>query len=225
MIDPHLLTDLTERGLVAQMSDPAALASHLATARTLYCGFDPTAGSLHIGHPIVVTQRHLLVIPRAFHWPGHQRRIAGDAVTAQQAHGLGQCRVIGHGHATFPRGDDLNRMEAEDCDVAVAAVAGGLVVITGAKGVAGIFDDAKTILLPQAVDLFHVAGQACEVYRDHHLGQTTFGLGSHQFSLQLHGTHIAGIGFDIDKIDSGATIEGAVGGGHEADGRGPDPVT
>lgn len=167
----------------------------------------------------------MLVVPRAVRLVDKIFRFAGDAVTAQQAHGLGQCRVIGHGHATFPRGDDLNRMEAEDCDVAVAAVAGGLVVITGAKGVAGIFDDAKTILLPQAVDLFHVAGQACEVYRDHDLGQTTFGLGSHQFSLQLHGTHIAGIGFDIDKIDLGATIEGAVGGGHEADGGGPDPVS
>ena len=62
MIDPHLLTDLTERGLVAQMSDPAALASHLTTARTLYCGFDPTAGSLHIGHlvPLLMLRRFQL---------------------------------------------------------------------------------------------------------------------------------------------------------------------
>ncbi|MDM5085805.1 tyrosine--tRNA ligase [Aeromonas rivipollensis] len=62
MIDPHLLTDLTERGLVAQMSEPAALASHLATARTLYCGFDPTAGSLHIGHlvPLLMLRRFQL---------------------------------------------------------------------------------------------------------------------------------------------------------------------
>ncbi|MFQ2173685.1 tyrosine--tRNA ligase [Aeromonas rivipollensis] len=62
MIDPHLLTDLSQRGLVAQMSDPAALASHLATARTLYCGFDPTAGSLHIGHlvPLLMLRRFQL---------------------------------------------------------------------------------------------------------------------------------------------------------------------
>ena len=62
MIDPHLLTDLTERGLVAQMSDPAALAAHLAQARTLYCGFDPTAGSLHIGHlvPLLMLRRFQL---------------------------------------------------------------------------------------------------------------------------------------------------------------------
>ncbi|MCY9822337.1 tyrosine--tRNA ligase [Aeromonas media] len=62
MFDPHLLTDLIERGLVAQMSDPAALAFHLAQARTLYCGFDPTAGSLHIGHlvPLLMLRRFQL---------------------------------------------------------------------------------------------------------------------------------------------------------------------
>ena len=62
MINPHLLDELIERGLVAQNSDPAALADHLATPRTLYCGFDPTAGSLHIGHlvPLLMLRRFQL---------------------------------------------------------------------------------------------------------------------------------------------------------------------
>ncbi|WP_421261679.1 tyrosine--tRNA ligase [Aeromonas jandaei] len=62
MINPHLLDELTRRGLVAQNSDPAALASHLATPRTIYCGFDPTAGSLHIGHlvPLLMLRRFQL---------------------------------------------------------------------------------------------------------------------------------------------------------------------
>ncbi|WP_429234281.1 tyrosine--tRNA ligase [Aeromonas salmonicida] len=62
MINPHLLDELTERGLVAQNSDPAALADHLATPRTIYCGFDPTAGSLHIGHlvPLLMLRRFQL---------------------------------------------------------------------------------------------------------------------------------------------------------------------
>lgn len=62
MINPHLLDELTERGLVAQNSDPAALAHHLATPRTVYCGFDPTAGSLHIGHlvPLLMLRRFQL---------------------------------------------------------------------------------------------------------------------------------------------------------------------
>ena len=62
MTNLHLLDELTQRGLVAQMSDPAALRDHLATARTLYCGFDPTAGSLHIGHlvPLLMLRRFQL---------------------------------------------------------------------------------------------------------------------------------------------------------------------
>ncbi|MGU5846308.1 tyrosine--tRNA ligase [Aeromonas hydrophila] len=62
MINPHLLDELTKRGLVAQNSDPVALASHLATPRTVYCGFDPTAGSLHIGHlvPLLMLRRFQL---------------------------------------------------------------------------------------------------------------------------------------------------------------------
>ncbi|TNI93627.1 tyrosine--tRNA ligase [Aeromonas allosaccharophila] len=62
MTNPHLLDELSQRGLVAQNSDPAALASHLATPRTVYCGFDPTAGSLHIGHlvPLLMLRRFQL---------------------------------------------------------------------------------------------------------------------------------------------------------------------
>ncbi|MGS3137528.1 tyrosine--tRNA ligase [Aeromonas sanarellii] len=62
MTNPHLLDELTQRGLVAQNSDPAALRDHLATPRTVYCGFDPTAGSLHIGHlvPLLMLRRFQL---------------------------------------------------------------------------------------------------------------------------------------------------------------------
>lgn len=62
MINLHLLDELTRRGLIAQNSDPEALASHLAEPRTVYCGFDPTAGSLHIGHlvPLLMLRRFQL---------------------------------------------------------------------------------------------------------------------------------------------------------------------
>lgn len=62
MINPHLLDELTRRGLVAQNSDPVALADHLASPSTVYCGFDPTAGSLHIGHlvPLLMLRRFQL---------------------------------------------------------------------------------------------------------------------------------------------------------------------
>ncbi|MGF1662461.1 MAG: tyrosine--tRNA ligase [Kineosporiaceae bacterium] len=46
-----VLSDLRWRGLLAQSTDPEALARELAAGPvTLYCGFDPTAPSLHIGN-------------------------------------------------------------------------------------------------------------------------------------------------------------------------------
>ncbi|MGO2356335.1 MAG: tyrosine--tRNA ligase [Marinomonas foliarum] len=55
-----LLNDLQARGLVAQMTAEEELKKHLdAGSRTLYCGFDPTADSLHLGHlvPLLVLKR------------------------------------------------------------------------------------------------------------------------------------------------------------------------
>lgn len=46
-----LLEDLEWRGLIADCTDRDALAQRLAGGPiTLYCGFDPTADSLHVGH-------------------------------------------------------------------------------------------------------------------------------------------------------------------------------
>ena len=56
----NVLDQLRARGLVAQISDESGLESHLAEAsRTVYCGFDPTADSLHIGNlvPLLALRR------------------------------------------------------------------------------------------------------------------------------------------------------------------------
>jgi tyrosyl-tRNA synthetase len=46
-----VLDDLAWRGLIAHSTDIEALRAELATGPiTLYCGFDPTAASLHVGH-------------------------------------------------------------------------------------------------------------------------------------------------------------------------------
>ena len=55
-----LLVDLQARGLIAQMTAEDELKAHLnGGSRTLYCGFDPTADSLHLGHlvPLLVLKR------------------------------------------------------------------------------------------------------------------------------------------------------------------------
>lgn len=54
-----LVEDLQQRGLIAQSSDPELLHDFLSRRQSLYCGFDPTAGSLHIGHlvPLLMLKR------------------------------------------------------------------------------------------------------------------------------------------------------------------------
>lgn len=47
----NIIQDLEQRGLIQQFTDEAGLKQHLTdNIVTLYCGFDPTADSLHIGH-------------------------------------------------------------------------------------------------------------------------------------------------------------------------------
>ena len=47
----NIIEQLQELGLVAQLSADQELVSHLESGvRTVYCGFDPTADSLHIGN-------------------------------------------------------------------------------------------------------------------------------------------------------------------------------
>ncbi|MCK9505463.1 MAG: tyrosine--tRNA ligase [Porticoccaceae bacterium] len=55
----ELIEDLQARGLIAQMSGDGALVEHLSQPRVVYCGFDPTADSLHLGHlvPLLVLRR------------------------------------------------------------------------------------------------------------------------------------------------------------------------
>ncbi len=55
----QLIKQLRQRGLVAQVSAENELETHLDQPRVLYCGFDPTADSLHLGHlvPLLVLKR------------------------------------------------------------------------------------------------------------------------------------------------------------------------
>lgn len=49
-----LLEELKWRGLIAQTTDETELATALKSPITLYCGFDPTAPSLHIGNLVAI---------------------------------------------------------------------------------------------------------------------------------------------------------------------------
>jgi len=66
-VDGNLVQDLRARGLIAQMTGDDVIESYLAEAsRTLYCGFDPTADSLHIGSLVP------LLTLRRFQQAGHK---------------------------------------------------------------------------------------------------------------------------------------------------------
>ena len=67
MYQSALLQDLHARGLIAQITDAAALDELLSRESvTLYCGFDPTADSLHLGHLVPV------LLLRRFQQAGHK---------------------------------------------------------------------------------------------------------------------------------------------------------
>jgi tyrosyl-tRNA synthetase len=58
-----ILEELQWRGLVADCTDTVELTKRLATPITLYCGFDPTADSLHVGNlvPLLALRRFQLL--------------------------------------------------------------------------------------------------------------------------------------------------------------------
>ncbi|MFQ1001304.1 tyrosine--tRNA ligase [Modestobacter sp. SSW1-42] len=62
-----VIDELHRRGLIALSTDEDALRAHLAEGPvTYYCGFDPTAASLHVGHLIQ------FMVLRALQRAGHQ---------------------------------------------------------------------------------------------------------------------------------------------------------
>ncbi len=66
-VTKNLLEHLRSLGLIAQVSSEEELIEHLSTgSRTVYCGFDPTADSLHIGNLVP------LLALRRFQMAGHR---------------------------------------------------------------------------------------------------------------------------------------------------------
>jgi len=76
-----IFTELQERGLIHQHTNEEALCKRLAAGPvTLYCGFDPTADSLHIGHllPLLVLKRFQLAGHRPIALVGGGTGLIGD---------------------------------------------------------------------------------------------------------------------------------------------------
>lgn len=76
-----LLEDLNARGLVAQTTADEELHDHLSSGcQTLYCGFDPTADSLHIGSlvPLLTLKRFQLAGHKPLALVGGATGLIGD---------------------------------------------------------------------------------------------------------------------------------------------------
>lgn len=76
-----LLEDLQWRGLLADCTDLPGLADRMSTSPiTLYCGFDPTASSLHVGNlvPLLALRRFQLAGHRPIALAGGATGMIGD---------------------------------------------------------------------------------------------------------------------------------------------------
>lgn len=95
-VDTNLLSDLRERGLVAQMTGDDQLEQWMQEARTLYCGFDPTADSLHIGSlvPLLVLRRFQLAGHKPIALVGGATGLIGDPSFKAQERKLNTAEIV-----------------------------------------------------------------------------------------------------------------------------------
>lgn len=92
-----LIEDLKARGLVAQMTNEEELAEHLSQGSvTLYCGFDPTADSLHLGHlvPLLMLKRFQQAGHRPIALVGGATGLIGDPSFKDQERQLNSAEVV-----------------------------------------------------------------------------------------------------------------------------------
>ena len=96
---PSPIADLELRHLLAQISDREGLESHLQqSGRSLYCGFDPTAPSLHIGSlvPLLTLRRFQLAGHSPIALVGGATGLIGDPSGRVDERGLNNADVV-HG--------------------------------------------------------------------------------------------------------------------------------
>jgi tyrosyl-tRNA synthetase len=96
-IDRHFLQELHERGLIAQTTATEQLEEHLVSAsRTVYCGFDPTADSLHIGSlvPLLMLKRFQLAGHKPIVLVGGATGLVGDPSFKAQERKLNSAEVV-----------------------------------------------------------------------------------------------------------------------------------
>ena len=91
-----LIKEFKWRGLVAQISSEEKLATHLSNVRSVYCGFDPTADSLHIGSlvPLIALRRFQLAGHRPILLLGGATGLIGDPSGRDDERSLNQQEIV-----------------------------------------------------------------------------------------------------------------------------------
>jgi tyrosyl-tRNA synthetase len=93
-----IIGDLQSRELISQLAGGDELKAHLAEgSRTLYCGFDPTAESLHIGNmvPLLALKRFQLAGHRPIALVGGATGMIGDPSFKDAERALNTADVVG----------------------------------------------------------------------------------------------------------------------------------
>lgn len=126
-IDTNFLQELQARGLIAQMTGGEALAEHLNSgSRTLYCGFDPTADSLHIGSlvPLLMLKRFQLAGHKPIALVGGATGLIGDPSFKAQERKLNTPDVVASWVDKLK--DQVSQFIDFDCGVLSAEVVNNL---------------------------------------------------------------------------------------------------
>ena len=93
----HILDELKQRGLINQVTDEDGLKKHLEENQvSLYCGFDPTADSLHIGHllPIFMLKRFQMAGHRPIALVGGGTGMIGDPSGRNEERQLNDASIV-----------------------------------------------------------------------------------------------------------------------------------
>ncbi len=118
-----ILQDLENRGLIQQTTDEDGLKKHLAENQvTLYCGFDPTADSLHIGHllPITMLKRFQQAGHRPIALIGGGTGMIGDPSGRTSERSLNEENVV-HGYSESIRSQLAGLLNFEEGENAAVA--------------------------------------------------------------------------------------------------------
>lgn len=119
----NILEDLDKRGLIQQTSDMKGLTKHLAENKvTLYCGFDPTADSLHIGHllPVTILKRFKIAGHNPIALIGGGTGMIGDPSGRSSERSLNTPEVV-KGFSTSLENQLASLLEFDEGDDAVLA--------------------------------------------------------------------------------------------------------